>query len=55
MLVTGPVCPAAMQKQLTALVLWMPAILQEVALTPAWPRQVQLLSQSSRPAETWQS
>ena len=39
MLVTGPVCPAAMQKLQTALVLWLPA---EVELTPAWPCQVQL-------------
>ena len=49
MLVTGPVSPAAMQMQ-TALVLWMPAVLREVELTTAWPFQVQLLSQSCRPA-----
>ena len=51
MLVTGLVCPAAMQMQ-TALVLWVPAALKEVELTTAWPCQVQLLSQSCRAAVT---
>ena len=40
-----------MQEQ-TALVPWMPALLRELELTTAWPCQVQLLSQSCRPAVT---